>query len=273
MTQFMFGCQTYPWKMGKKYAGEVPHMLDVASGAGFASLEAEINMLGGWFERPQELKDLLEEKQMSLAALVLHQDWEGPSQSDEERALSCRAIAFLRHFPFAKLMMSHHAGDKPRGEGDALMQRRKNLVSCMQEVASSAAEAGIVSCFHPNSAKNSLFVSSADYEVLFELLRGTAIGWAPDVGHLVNGGIDALALMKEHRQMIRHVHFKDRSSDGTWTVMGEGDIDYPAIMRYLAQSDYSGWIMVEDEGAMAAQDSDAVVRLDGAYMCAQVGRL
>ena len=259
--------------MGKKYAGEVPHMLDVASSAGFGGLEAEIDMLGGWFKRPQELKELLDEKQMSLAALVLHQDWEGPVQSEEERELSLEAISFLKHFPFAKLMMSHHAGNAPRGEGEILCRRRNNLVSCMQEVAVTAAEAGIVSCFHPNSARNSLFVSAEDYEVLFDLLKGTAIGWAPDVGHIVNGGIDALKLMKEHRQMIRHVHFKDRRLDGTWTVMGEGDIDYPAILQFLAQSGYQGWIMVEDEGAMAADDSDAVVRLDGAYMCAQVRNL
>ena len=55
--------------------------------------------------------------------------------------------------------------------------------------------------------------------------------------------------------------------------MGEGDIDYPAILQFLAQSGYQGWIMVEDEGAMAADDSDAVVRLDGAYMCSQVRNL
>lgn len=47
-----------------------------------------------------------------------------------------------------------------------------------------AAEAGIVCCFHPNSAKNSLFRTEEDYEAMFELIQPTAIGWAPDVGHI-----------------------------------------------------------------------------------------
>ncbi len=241
-------------------------MLEAASLAGFGSLEAEIDMLGPYFDRPLELASLLEKYHMELAALVLHQDWEGPSQTDDERALSCRAVSFLKHFPFAKLMMSHHAGSKPRGEGAVLEERRKNLIACMQEAAVLAAEEGIVSCFHPNSARNSLFVSAEDYEILFGLLGNTAIGWAPDVGHIVNGGIDALSLMKDHRRLIRHVHFKDRASDGSWTVMGEGAIDYPAIIRFLAETGYRGWIMVEDENPAAALDPDSVVRLDGAYM-------
>ena len=241
-------------------------MLETASLAGFKGFEAEIDMLGPYFTRPQELASLLDKYHMELAALVLHQDWEGASQTEEERALSTQAVDFLKHFPFAKLMMSHHAGTKPRGEGAALEARRKNLFACMQEAAAEAAEAGIVSCFHPNSAKNSLFVSAEDYQVLFELLSAGPIGWAPDVGHIVNGGIDALSLMKDHRQLIRHVHFKDRASDGAWTVMGKGAIDYPAIIRFLAGTGYGGWIMVEDESPMAAADPDSVVKLDGAYM-------
>ena len=66
MLQLSFGCQTYPWKMGKKYFGEVPHMLEVASKAGFQSLEAEIDMLGdyfgdnltAWIKEFQRLNDL-----------------------------------------------------------------------------------------------------------------------------------------------------------------------------------------------------------------------
>ena len=96
------------------------------------------------------------------------------------------------------------------------------------------------------------------------------MGCAPNVGHLVYGGIDALKLMQEHRQLIRHVHFKDRVDENAWAVMGEGKIDYPAIMDYLDETGYKGWIMVEDESPEAAEDSDRVVMCDGAYMSAYI---
>lgn len=270
MLQLSFGCQTYPWKMGKKYFGEVPHMLEVASKAGFQSLEAEIDMLGDYFDKPEEVKELLEKNNMKFAALVLHQDWEGETQTEEEKALSDKAIAFVKHFPFAKIMLSHHAGTTPRGEGEALEKRRRNLIGCMADVASQAAEAGIVCCFHPNSAKNSLFRTAEDYEKMFELITPTAVGWAPDVGHIENGGMNALELMKAHRNLIRHVHFKDRIAPNEWAVMGDGTIDYPAIMEYLDETGYCGWIMVEDESPRAAENSDEVVILDGAYMRRQI---
>lgn len=135
-----------------------------------------------------------------------------------------------------------------------------------------AAEAGIVCCFHPNSAKNSLFRTEEDYEAMFELIQPIAIGWAPDVGHIENGGMSAIEQMKAHRDLIRHVHFKDRIAQNEWAVMGEGKIDYPAIIQYLAETGYLGWIMVEDESPRAETDSDGVVAEDGKYMCRQIHR-
>ena len=182
------------------------------------------------------------------------------------------AIEFVKHFPNAKIMLSHHAGNVPRGEGEALAERRKCLISCMASVAAKAAEAGIVCCFHPNSAKNSLFRTEEDYEAMFELIQPTAIGWAPDVGHIENGGMSAIEQMKAHRDLIRHVHFKDSIAQNEWAVMGEGKIDYPAIIKYLAETGYLGWIMVEDESPRAETDSDGVVAEDGKYMCRQIHR-
>ena len=69
----------------------------------------------------------------------------------------------------------------------------------------------------------------------------------------MNGGMDALEILKLSRHKIRHVHFKDRIAQDQWAVMGEGCIDYPAIIRYLEQTGYGGWIMVEDR---IAQGSD-----------------
>ena len=157
-------------------------------------------------------------------------------------------------------------------EGEVLAERRKCLISCMASVAAKAAEAGIVCCFHPNSAKNSLFRTEEDYEAMFELIQPTAIGWAPDVGHIENGGMSAIEQMKAHRDLIRHVHFKDRIAQNEWAVMGEGKIDYPAIIKYLAETGYLGWIMVEDESPRAETDSDGVVAEDGKYMCRQIHR-
>lgn len=177
MAKISYGCQTYPWKMNmEKFAGDVPHMAQVAAEAGFAGLEAEICMLGEYFDRPEEVREILDKNGLELAAVVLHQKWEQEKETDEEEALTKKTIEFVRHFPWAKIMVSHHAGAQPRGEGEALKKRRENLLSCMDSVAVRAAEAGIVTCYHPNSAKNSLFRNAEDYQVLFDMLEKTSVG-------------------------------------------------------------------------------------------------
>lgn len=268
MDAIQYGCQTYPWKMNQeRYAGDLPHIARVAAQAGFEGLEAEICMLGSYFEDPVKTKEILDANGLSLAALVLHQDWNGPVETEEERCLSDRAIAFLREFPKAKLMVSHHAKPGDRAENqEALHERRKDLMKCMASVANRAAEQSIVTAFHPNSSVLSLFRTREDYTVLLDMLAKTYVGYVPDVGHIVNGGMDALQILQESRELIRHVHFKDRISHNTWAVMGEGSIDYAAIVRYLKDTGYGGWIMVEDESPRAAEDSDGVVMADGAYM-------
>lgn len=263
-----YGCQTYPWKMNeKRFAGDLPHIARVTAEAGFEGLEAEIGMLGGFFDSPARTKEILDENGLTLAALVLHQDWAHPQETEEERALSDRAIAFLGCFPRAKLMVSHHALPGDRADEPGLLTIRRNcLMNCMASVANRAAERGIVTAFHPNSSVNSLFRTRADYDVLFPMLERTAVGFIPDVGHIANGGMEPLEILKESRSLIRHVHFKDRLGPNTWAVMGGGTIDYPAIVRYLEETGYGGWIMVEDESPEAAADSDGVVLRDGAYM-------
>ncbi len=261
-----FGCQTYPWKMAQEdYFGKMPHMLSVAHRAGFKAFESEIDMLGKYFDDPASFKMLLEANQLEFSTLVLHQPWQGTVQTPEEKALSEKAIAFAAQFKNAKIMVSHHAGAEVRPEGEALTARRKNLIACMAEVANCAAEQGIVTCVHPNSSKNSLFKTQEDYAVFFEMLRTTNLCWAPDIGHIVNGGIDPVPLLQAGRDKIVHVHCKDQKPSGDWAVMGEGQIDYPAVFAYLEQTDYKGWLVVEDESPLALTDPDATVLMDGAY--------
>ena len=100
MGNIKIGCQTYPWKMNpKRFAGDVPHMVRTAADASFSGLEAEIGMLGAYFENPERVREILEAYGMQLAALVLHQPWEGEGENREEAERTGKAISFLKYFP------------------------------------------------------------------------------------------------------------------------------------------------------------------------------
>ena len=99
------------------------------------------------------------------------------------------------------------------------------------------------------------------------LMAGTTgdVGLLLDTGHLVYAGGDPVAVARRHARRIVHVHCKDvradvlRASlvadssflravlDGVFTVPGDGSIDYAKVLAPLAQSGYSGWLVVEAE--------------------------
>lgn len=94
---------------------------------------------------------------------------------------------------------------------------------------------------------------------------GEAVGLLYDTGHSVFAGGDPVSLVKAHVKRIVHVHCKDarkpildkaRAADtsfmdavieGIFTVPGDGFIDYPTILRVLADNGYAGWLVVEAE--------------------------
>ena len=56
-------------------------------------------------------------------------------------------------------------------------------------------------------------------------------GWTPDVGHIINGGMDPLAKMKEYESLINLVHYKDWDGNPSFTLMGEGKVNFQSITQ------------------------------------------
>lgn len=265
MSNIKYGSQAYPWEMNvAKFAGKVPHMCDVLVSAGFTGLEAEIVMLGEYYNDWQRMKTLLEEKNVQFAALAIHEDWVHPEETPEEFTRTNVAIEFLTHFPTAKLLIGYCASDPVREHN--LHEKQENQMKCVKAISQRCFEKGIVPVFHPNSAPNSVFRTEEDYKFMFDKLYQTSCGWCPDVGHMLNGNIDSLKLIKNNRERVWHVHFKDMDKNHTFATMGTGIGDFKPIVKYLEDTDYRGWIMTEDESPDAVLDSDGVVMADGKYM-------
>ena len=92
-----------------------------------------------------------------------------------------------------------------------------------------------------------------------------AVKYTPDIGHIAKGGMDPLSIIKEYKNLINCIHYKDMYENGAWAPMGEGIIDCTSITNYLKTIDFSGWIVVEDECDMAITDPDAVATKAGLY--------
>jgi inosose dehydratase len=100
---------------------------------------------------------------------------------------------------------------------------------------------------------------------LFMKHSGEGIPLLFDTGHMAFAGGDPLRVIDKHHARIGHVHTKDVRRDvidaldrtresfldavlkGAFTVPGDGDLDFKAIVKRLADHGYEGWFVVEAE--------------------------
>ncbi len=97
------------------------------------------------------------------------------------------------------------------------------------------------------------------------LMKHSSVPLLFDAGHMAFAGGDVLRVIENHHDRITHVHTKDirrpvidgldRRRDsfldavikGAFTVPGDGDLDFEAIVKALAARGYEGWFVVEAE--------------------------
>lgn len=263
MSNIHFGVQTYSWQMSyEKYRGKISHIAGIGKQAGFTGMEAEVCMLDNLFPDVEQVKSIMADNQMTFCALALPLNWLNSKETSDEKALADKAISFVKAMGGCKLILCH----LPQADRNDLEQRQKNQIACITEIARRAADAGVISGFHPNSSYGSAFRTREDYSILLDGIANTPLGFAPDAGHIAHGDMDPLALIREYHEKVVHVHFKDMAADGTWRSMGKGCIDFPGIVSYLDQINYQEWIMVEEESSDAAIDPDKVTLANGEYI-------
>ena len=132
----------------------------------------------------------------------------------------------------------------------------------LTQVADHLGRAGMRMAYHHHLG--TVVESQHDLERFLESTE-SSVGLTVDTGHAALGGVDTLSLIRENPERVAHVHCKDvrtrvyqelRSGNGSFlsgvlkgmfTVPGDGDLDFAAVMQALAQVGYGGWIIVEAE--------------------------
>ena len=262
MGKIKIACETYTWQMpGESYKGELRHIMEIVSQAGFEGIEPETSFFGDLSD-PYRMKDTLEMYNLELAALCHVEDWRNPEETEEEKARAQQWIEFLAHFPDTIYLLVQ----MPGADRSNLEERQQNLLHCVNAIAERASASGIECSYHPNSPLGSIYRTEEDYKILLDGLDSQYIGYTPDVGHIAKVDMDPLSIIKQYRDLVNLVHYKDIHADGQWAPTGEGVINFREITGYLLESGYEGWIVMEDECDLAIKDPDSVTIHDGKYI-------
>jgi inosose dehydratase len=113
------------------------------------------------------------------------------------------------------------------------------------------------------------------------VLEGSEVVLCLDTGHLAIGGVDSVALACEAPTHVGHVHLKDVREEvaselrsgrlslleatrrGLFAPLGDGDAPIADVLRALADHDYQGWFVLEqdtviesgEDGSRATEDA------------------
>lgn len=122
---------------------------------------------------------------------------------------------------------------------------------------------GLRTVFHPHCG--GYVETSAEIDELMARTDPRLVGLCVDTGHIAYGGGDPVDVVDRHAPRVWHVHFKDadplvaeasrRAGRGyldsvrarLFCELGDGSVDFAAVVSSLRRHAYDGWIVIEQD--------------------------
>jgi len=148
-------------------------------------------------------------------------------------------------------------------------------------------EYGITLTFHHHMG--TVVENAVEVERLMDNTNPQYVSLLYDTGHFAYCGEDPLEMVNKYISRIKHVHLKDIRPNivkrvraeglsflagvrmGTFTVPGDGSIDFDPIFAVLARHQYEGYLVVEAEQDPAVANPFIYAKKARAYIAEQTG--
>lgn len=243
------------------------------------------SQLGSTFPRGQALRDALQARGLRIAevyaALECDRDGPLPSAGEWGRAKLAELHTAEGDVLVAALGLSTDrigVGGRADAEGvprmsDAGVER---LARLLETLAREAGALGHSLTFHNHVGT---YIETPDeLDRLMAASDAELVGCCLDVGHFLLGGGDPVAALRTYGERVRHVHMKDvdpgvaeRMRSGelggfleglrarVFTEVGAGALDVEGVLATLAERDYRGWIVVEQDTTWRPPSESAAI--------------
>lgn len=183
---------------------------------------------------------------------------------------------FIKHITFLKEMGAKVVGVSEQGHSiqgtdlsifdDKYVMNDEEwdmLCTGLNKLGKVAKDMGITLTFHHHMG--TVVQTEAEIDRLMENTDPELFNLLFDSGHLAYCGEDYMSVLKKYVNRIKHVHLKDIRPEviadvkakhesflqgvrkGTFTVPGDGAIDFTPIFDVLSENNYEGYVLVEAE--------------------------
>lgn len=277
MPRFQIGNAPCSWgkieTIGTGAPIDYPQMLDELAATGYTCTE-----LGDWGympTNPQQLREELAKRNVKMAG-----SWVSIRLYDADY----HHVGIDNALRVARLMTEAGAEDAVINIGDdhSTVEARYYNVGRIQpehgldregwqvyiDGASRLAEAvkketGLRACMHHHGS--SYLETPHEVDKFLELSDESLLSLCFDTGHFALGGGDPVAAISKYADRLGMMHFKDFKpevlaqaeanhwnyqdlvSNGVFCELGQGAVDFAGVKAALEQTDYHGWIIVEQD--------------------------
>ena len=209
---------------------------DIAE-AGYQGTELFDGNLAEFENEPEVLLTALRESGLELVSVYTGANFIYDEILDDELFKIERAALLAKKFGASRLVVG---GGAKRPDGPKLEDFKK-VGRGLDMTADIARAHGLESSYHPHLGTISETLSG-----FHQIMDNCSIGFCPDTAHLVASGIDPVEAIERYGYRLQHVHLKDLSQKtGQFTPLGEGDINFPAVLEAIRKTSYASWLMVE----------------------------
>ena len=216
-----------------------------------------------------------------------------PARHDDEIARAMPVAERLQALDCDILILSDRAWPQrlkvagrvaPDGS-DGLDERQwQALAGGLNRIGESLRARGMRAVYHPHVG--TYVETRAEVDRLCALTDPALLGLCPDTGHLAYAGADPEAVFVDYAPRIWYVHLKDIDAArlqqvraerldfaaavklGLFVPLGEGMVDMERIFGALRASNYTGWVIVEQD---APADPLAAAMKSRAYLRERFG--
>jgi inosose dehydratase len=300
--RFLFACAPDSWGVldypGPSWEQSYELMLDEMVEAGYTG--TELGPYGFFPTDPKILQPQLEKRTLKLLGSFVPVKMTDRSASTAvmERIRKVGYLLATLKAPFL-VMADDQSNERNAYSGrvyDAACptltaEQWKHVGHIVADAEKVAQEFGLDLVFHPHVA--TYVETPEECERFFDATSHTNVGLCLDTGHCLYGHGDPVHEAEKYKSKLRFVHVKDCNNEileqargkkwtfeeaiehKVFTIIGQGNIDFPDFFRTLLKNGFSGWSVIEQDVKFGATEIPPKVSVAAslAYLNGVVERL
>jgi inosose dehydratase len=222
-----------------------PAVKDIAE-TGFWGFETFPEVLEAW-DAKGTLQGLMDRYKLPLTSAYFRINVTDPALQKDNVAQTIRLGKIVKKYGghFGAIQVN-----SVKRQGYDYKAHRANIIAGLNDCSKALNDLGLGAGLHQHTG-TAIETRDEVYDVM-GAVDTRYVKFAPDVGQLQKGGVDALKVVKDFLPLVLHMHLKDFSGGrffAGYCPLGLGQVDIKGIMEVLEQSNPQAYVMVELDGS------------------------